>query len=153
MVGRRCGRERSRDAVDSVSRSASGRGLMTWVDRRWGFSLIANGAANGIGNLVGRRCRRERRRDAGDIVGQSASGHGSIGVVASVGLTALVERRRKRCRDPSWSEPRTLMALGCRQQHGTTVVETWVDRRRGVGRDGESWSSTASSRRSVFVWR
>ena len=35
-------------------------------------------------------------------------------------------------------------ASGCRQQRGSIGVGTWVDRRRGVGRAGEPWSSTAS---------
>ena len=64
----------------------------------------SNSAGNGVRNLVGRIRKRGQRQGAGNGVGLSASGYGSIGVEASVGLEALVKRRRERCRDLGRSE-------------------------------------------------
>ena len=99
-------------------------------------------------------------------MGRSTSGRGSIGVRASVEMTAFSEQRHERCRDLGWLEPRTRTASGCQRLHGTVIVRTWVDRHWGVVwsgdsvvrlalgrrlRAGEFWSSTASICHSGFV--
>ena len=42
LVGRRCGRKRRHDTGNIVGRTALGRGLWMWVDRRRGVSLMAD---------------------------------------------------------------------------------------------------------------
>ena len=109
-----------------------------WVNWRQGV---------GLADSVGRTVLGPRSVGAADangtgmsvnIMGLLASERGSIGVGASVGLTALVERRREQRRGLGWLELRTQTALGCWRKRESIGGGKWVDRRRAVGRAGES---------------